>query len=195
MGDQDTFEGWAVLELMGHRKLGGLLSETQIGGASFIRIDVPNKCTATMANWCPVHGDCTCPTANGAGYLVDPFLVPQFGERAGQAPRCHGVDEPLPAVTSHGAGAVVEPSLELVEPVLQRAHGDVDPRRLVEIDGSPYILDIRFRMLQTRELARAMGFDDDGEYLFAGNIGEVTRQIGNAVAVNCAKALVKAILS
>jgi hypothetical protein len=38
---QSTFEGWAILELMGHRKLGGYLREEQIGGASFIRIDVP----------------------------------------------------------------------------------------------------------------------------------------------------------
>lgn len=37
----EPFEGWAILELMGHRKLAGLLSEQSIGGASFIRIDVP----------------------------------------------------------------------------------------------------------------------------------------------------------
>lgn len=40
-GEKPAFEGWAVLELMGHRKLGGLLSEAVVGGASFIRIDVP----------------------------------------------------------------------------------------------------------------------------------------------------------
>lgn len=37
-----TFEGWAILELMGHRRLAGFLSEAQIGGASFVRIDVPS---------------------------------------------------------------------------------------------------------------------------------------------------------
>lgn len=37
------------------------------------------------------------------------FIVPQFGERAGQAPRTHDADAPLPAVTSHGAGALVQP--------------------------------------------------------------------------------------
>lgn len=41
--------------------------------------------------------------------LVEPFLVPYFGERDGQEPRCHSVNEPVPAVTSHGAGALVEP--------------------------------------------------------------------------------------
>lgn len=42
-------------------------------------------------------------------YGLKGCIVPQFGERAGQAPRVHNLAEPLPAVTSHGAGAVVEP--------------------------------------------------------------------------------------
>lgn len=36
------------------------------------------------------------------------FVVPQFGERDTQVPRTHPVDEPAPAVTSHGAGALVQ---------------------------------------------------------------------------------------
>lgn len=35
-----TFEEWAILELMGHRRLAGLVREQTIGSASFIRIDV-----------------------------------------------------------------------------------------------------------------------------------------------------------
>lgn len=126
-------------------------------------------------------------TASGGGYLVEPFLVPQFGERSGQEPRIHDVKEPLPAVTGHGAGALVEPTLAV-------AGDQVDPRRLVLVDGQPYLLDIRFRMLNNRELARAMGFDDESEYEFTGNAEEVTRQIGNAVECNTATALVTAIL-
>jgi DNA (cytosine-5)-methyltransferase 1 len=38
-----------------------------------------------------------------------PFIVPNFGEAAGQRPRTHSIYEPLPTVTSHGAGALVEP--------------------------------------------------------------------------------------
>lgn len=34
------FNEWAVLELMGHRRLAGKVTEEQIAGASFIRIDV-----------------------------------------------------------------------------------------------------------------------------------------------------------
>ena len=37
------FEEWAILELMGHRKVAGLVKEETIGGASFIRIDIPDK--------------------------------------------------------------------------------------------------------------------------------------------------------
>lgn len=37
---EGDFKGWAFLELMGHRKLGGLLSDATIGGGAFIRIDV-----------------------------------------------------------------------------------------------------------------------------------------------------------
>jgi DNA (cytosine-5)-methyltransferase 1 len=190
---------------------------------------------------------------------AEPFIVPQFGERDGQPPRVHDITQPVPTVTSHGAGALVEPviiqtdqtggngagarsldqplgtivtkqNVALVEPALIHvAHGgeddrsrsveaplpaittkrsvaliaptadpvvgEVDPRRLVLIDGVPHLLDIRFRMLTNRELARAMGFDDDGaEYTFTGNVSEVTRQIGNAVAVNTAAALVRAVL-
>lgn len=57
----EAYEGWAILELMGHRKLAGYLSEQTIGGSAFVRIDVPNHCTGISANWCPIHGDCKCP--------------------------------------------------------------------------------------------------------------------------------------
>jgi hypothetical protein len=41
MSDNDKgYEGWAVLELMGHRRLVGRLSEATIAGAAFIRIDL-----------------------------------------------------------------------------------------------------------------------------------------------------------
>ena len=37
----ETFEGWAVVELMGHRKLAGYVKEQSIAGAGFLRLDVP----------------------------------------------------------------------------------------------------------------------------------------------------------
>lgn len=40
MTEATAFESWAVLELMGHRRLAGVVSEAEIAGAGFIRIDV-----------------------------------------------------------------------------------------------------------------------------------------------------------
>ncbi len=36
-----AFESWVILELFGHKQLAGLASEAEIGGCSFVRIDVP----------------------------------------------------------------------------------------------------------------------------------------------------------
>lgn len=36
-----TFEGWVILELMGHRRLAGFLTEQELGGTSFLRLDIP----------------------------------------------------------------------------------------------------------------------------------------------------------
>lgn len=39
--ERTPFEGWAILELMGHRRLAGYLSEETVAGGAFVRIDVP----------------------------------------------------------------------------------------------------------------------------------------------------------
>jgi len=99
------------------------------------------------------------------------------------------VDDPLAEAAGTNPTLLVEPVLRAIE------SGSIDPRRVVLIDGRPYLLDIRFRMLKNRELARAMGFDDDeSHYEFIGTQSQVTKQIGNAVCVNLAAALVRAIL-
>lgn len=41
--ENNQFEQWAILELFGHRKLGGLVRDETVGGATFIRIDVPGN--------------------------------------------------------------------------------------------------------------------------------------------------------
>lgn len=35
------FAEWVILELLGHRRLAGWLTEQQIAGASFLRLDIP----------------------------------------------------------------------------------------------------------------------------------------------------------
>lgn len=37
---ENKFEEWAVLELFGHQRLAGKVSEAQIGGTSFVRIEL-----------------------------------------------------------------------------------------------------------------------------------------------------------
>lgn len=135
-----------------------------------------------------VDGPLSTITTKRSTALAEPVLV-QFDQHGGNGIAARSVEDPLWTV-------VTKQNIALVEPLaVQFKEGPVDPRRLVLIDGQPYILDIRFRMLANRELARAMGFDDEETtYEFAGNVGEVTRQIGNAVPVRLAKALVKTML-
>ena len=90
-----------------------------------------------------------------------------FGERPGQDPRIHSIDDPTPTICASGR-------IQLAEAV-----------------GTAPAYDIRFRMLDPKELARAMGFDHaDAAYEFRGNKTEITKQISNAVPINLETALV-----
>lgn len=40
--NNELFKSWAILELMGHRRLAGLVSEEVRFGTTFLRIDIPN---------------------------------------------------------------------------------------------------------------------------------------------------------
>lgn len=48
MRDDTAFAEWVILELLGHRRLAGYLTEANIAGASFLRIDVPSAPPATQ---------------------------------------------------------------------------------------------------------------------------------------------------
>lgn len=39
----NSFDQWCVLSLMGHKRLAGKVSETNIAGHGFLRIDIPDK--------------------------------------------------------------------------------------------------------------------------------------------------------
>src|SRR5262245_33624285 len=41
MAGEITFEGWAVLELMGHRQRAGYVKDVEMFGGKLLRIDVP----------------------------------------------------------------------------------------------------------------------------------------------------------
>lgn len=42
-GHEQRFDEWALLELFGYQKICGRVTATSLGGASFIRIDVPEE--------------------------------------------------------------------------------------------------------------------------------------------------------
>jgi DNA (cytosine-5)-methyltransferase 1 len=147
----------------------------------------------------PLH---TVTAQNHDGHLVTPYLVPYYGERDGQKPRTHALDDPLPTVTATGSDPY------LATPYLTVYNGQSDAADvedplptvttrdrfgLVLPELYPWGLDVRYRMLQPRELAAAQGFPDD--YEFAGGTKKaVTEQIGNAVPVNLATALCRQLL-
>ena len=41
MHDTDKFDCWAVVEVMGHSRYAGRVTEQAIGGCAFVRVDVP----------------------------------------------------------------------------------------------------------------------------------------------------------
>lgn len=132
--------------------------------------------------------------------LIEPHLLPQQSDG-----RLRPVSEPSPTVSTAGAIALVEPYLVSFYGNGQ-PHAIDDPtptvtckdrfglvRPVVEIDGSRYYLDIRFRMLQPHELALAQGFPKG--YQFTGTKTDQVKQIGNAVPRRLARAIVAAVLS
>lgn len=132
-------------------------------------------CPVTHGGGGPVARDLAQPlptlTTSKGGHLA--FITSSFGERDGQLPRVHDLEMPMPTIPAQG-------SVRLVQGEASQA----DPR-----------YDILFRMLHWRELARAMSFSEsDQDYEFAGNKTEITKQIGNAVPVRMARALVGALL-
>jgi DNA (cytosine-5)-methyltransferase 1 len=111
-------------------------------------------------------------TANGRAFsVVEPLILPQ--NQGYDKLNVRTAADPMSTILTSGAEALCEPF------VFKR--GDDE-----------YILDIRYRMLQPMELAKAMGFPEN--YLWYGSKTQVVRQIGNAVPVNTAKAIIKCLM-
>lgn len=48
MTEDQIFSYWCVIELMGHRRLAGLLTEQEIAGKGFLRLEIPGQPGATQ---------------------------------------------------------------------------------------------------------------------------------------------------
>jgi len=59
----EKFESWAVVELFGHQRIAGKVTEATIGGCSFLRVDVPK--TEKRQAYTKYYG-------NGAIYAMTP---------------------------------------------------------------------------------------------------------------------------
>lgn len=130
----------------------------------------PSSNPFTMLITHPNSGDRTrsieesLPTITGANRGELAFIAASFGEREGQTPRIHTLENPMPTLCATSRVVLIEAGIHF---------------------------DIVMRMLEPHELAAAMGFEN---YQFKGTKTQVTKQIGNAVSKRTAAALVGAML-
>ncbi|MDD5339304.1 MAG: DNA cytosine methyltransferase [Dehalococcoidales bacterium] len=128
--------------------------------------------------------------ANAGLAIAEAVIFPVgHGKKDMPNPRTLDINEPAPAMTTHRHIGLAQ---KQAEPTTIQ---DVDPRRLVWIDGILYKLDILFRMLTNAELAASHSFNsEEHKYEFKGTVAEITKQIGNSVPCGTAAALVGEIL-
>jgi hypothetical protein len=55
MSDNSKFEGWAVVEMMGHRRLAGHVTQVEMGIQAMLRVDVP-AIEFEVSEWAPIDG-------------------------------------------------------------------------------------------------------------------------------------------
>lgn len=140
--------------------------------------------------------------------ICQPFLIAYYGTK-----NMSEAGEPLPTVTTKERFGLICPTMtQAYAPTVEndstittmsgskkkeksQNNASFAGRKTTNQDSTAieyYRLDIRFRMLQPRELARAQGFPDN--YVFTGNREAVVKQIGNAVPPHTAKALIAQVL-
>jgi hypothetical protein len=94
--EQSGFESFAILELMGHRRLGGFVREVQIAGAGFLRIDVPGDAdgeTHSTQFYPPSSVYCLTPVSEEAARIVAKTTRPEPVTRW-ELPPPRRIDEP-----------------------------------------------------------------------------------------------------
>lgn len=70
--ERTPFAEWVILELMGHRRLAGYLTEQEIAGRGFLRLDVPSDDGQPSASqlYNPTSVYCITPTTEAVARAV-----------------------------------------------------------------------------------------------------------------------------
>ena len=121
---------------------------------------------------------------SGKAQFLEAFIIKYYRTSAPKS-----IEAPLDTIPTKDHFGLVQPSIQSTDeplPMITNQLGLVQP----EVNGS--FLDIKFRMLQPKELAAATGFPSG--YKFLGTKTDVVKQIGNAVVVDIAKALCRSLL-
>jgi hypothetical protein len=136
----EPFEGWAILELMGHRRLAGRVSEIEIAGAKMLRLDVPGVGT----------GRCRWPCSRPATHGGDLSPGARCFEHAAGAPET----VPLAATQFYSAQAIycLTPT---TEDIARRLAAQSQPAPVARWELPP-------AAPATRQDAEAADLDDDG---------------------------------
>ena len=95
----DAFQGWAIVELMGHRRLAGHVTEQEVAGHGFLRLDVHDaEGTVATQFYSPSAVYCLTPTteeiARGLAARLRPAPVHAY-ELEAPKPRDPWTDLPL----------------------------------------------------------------------------------------------------
>jgi hypothetical protein len=95
MSDETAgWAGWAIVELMGHRRLAGHITEETIAGAAFLRLDIPCDPPITQL-YAPASVYCITPTtediARRTANLGRPAPVSRYELASG--PSSDGLEE------------------------------------------------------------------------------------------------------
>lgn len=108
--DNQAFEAWAIVEVFGHQRFAGRVTEQSIGGCSFVRVDVPDlpelnepATQYTRAKRIPAQPAFTKLFSQGAIYSITP-VDERVARAAAAGMRAEPVNVYMPAQIPAGSG-------------------------------------------------------------------------------------------
>lgn len=131
----------------------------------------------------PMDGPLATATTKRGQAVCVPFFVTYYANG-----KAYPVTDPLCTISTRDRCGMATAIVETVGSIAPRTEGE---RKLLATMQELGVADVGFRMLINAELAAAQGFRP--EYIFCGNKGQVTKQIGNAVCPDVADAITRAI--